>query len=110
MKNFVSAALVAITLSTAFVSQSAHAMQIVAIVVGGSVTTVALSVPFAIMNGRGKGEIFQEALDVVAAGDLSLMSPGIEQMLEDAKKANPELAQIDELELLDAILNGSFIE
>lgn len=104
MKFLLTALLVTSTLVT---SPKVQAMEIVAIVVGGSVSTIALSGTAAVLGGaRFKTEIYQEALDVVATGDETLMSSELAQILDDIKASNPEIANVDDLELLEAIING----
>ena len=97
-------------IATGVLPTKAHASSIVAIIVNDTVRSISFESPFVITNGQGSGTVFHEALEAVTADDSSLISTEIEEMLTAIKKNYPELVKIDDLELLEAILGGSFIE
>lgn len=108
MKKFISSSVLALSIALSATPFKANAMQIVAIVVGGSVTTVALSGAAAVLGGAEfKSEAYYEALDVVATGDLSFVTPGVAQIINDLRAENPALNNVDALELLTAVVESA---
>ena len=110
MKKFTQSSFLAFALIIGSVSQNAQAMEVVAIVAAGSVSTVALSGTAAVLGGaRFKTQAYHEAMDVVASGDVSMMTPTVKKIIADLKEGNPSVRQMDDLELLEAVLNSELI-
>lgn len=103
MKKFNALVLASALSLSPIAQQQAHAVEIVGIVVGGSVVSLSIVAASTI---RFKAQDYSQALDVAATGDVRLVTPSLARTLAAVRASDPMFAGMGDLALITTLLEN----
>jgi hypothetical protein len=101
----------ALLLASSIMTTQVRAGEVSIAVVGGMVGTMAivglvLSTAATFGQSPLKADQYNDAIDAIALDDVAAITPSLGRTIAEYRNANPELLEIDEIEILKAMVDA----